>query len=100
MLDDLVELMDDAAGRCAYLTTYRWTADDGALRLHVASEPIGYWPERGDTFGEPMVDPGLPAKRRRELELRDKAPSLGRLGLRWQLPDTWSEVAKVNGWPS
>jgi beta-galactosidase len=87
------------AGRCGYLTTYRWTADADALKLQVATEPVGYWPERGDTFGEPMVDPDLPAEQRRELELRDKAPSLGRLGLRWQVPDSWNEVAWFGAGP-
>ncbi|MEV5148480.1 glycoside hydrolase family 2 TIM barrel-domain containing protein [Streptomyces sp. NPDC052727] len=88
-----------AAGRSAYLTTYRWTADADALRLHVATEPVGHWPERGDTFSEPMVDPDLPAERQEELRLRDKAPSLGRLGLRWLLPGSWSEVTWFGAGP-
>ncbi|HEU5355433.1 MAG TPA: glycoside hydrolase family 2 TIM barrel-domain containing protein [Actinocrinis sp.] len=88
-----------AAGRSAYLTTYRWTAAADALRLHVATEPVGHWPDRGDTFNEPMVDPDLPAELQPELESRDKAPSLGRLGLRWQVPDTWSEVAWFGAGP-
>jgi beta-galactosidase len=88
-----------AAGRSAYLTTYRWTADADVLRLHVATEPVGYWPERGDSFNEPMVDPDLPAERQEELRLRDKAPSLGRLGLRWLLPQSWSEVSWFGAGP-
>ena len=88
-----------AAGRSAYLTTCRWTADADALHLHVAAEPVGYWPERGDTFGEPMVDPDLPAEQQKELKTRDKAPSLGRLGLRWLLPEDWSEVSWFGAGP-
>lgn len=88
-----------AAVSSAYLTTYRWTADAGALRVHVATGPVGYWPDRGDTFDEPMVDPELPAERQRELALRDKAASLGRLGLRWRLPETWHEVTWFGAGP-
>ncbi len=88
-----------AAGQSAYMTTYHWTADDDALRLHVATEPTGYWPERADVYGEAMVHPDLPAERRRELEARDKAPSLGRLGLRWLLPHSWSQVAWFGAGP-
>ena len=88
-----------AASRSAYLTTYRWTADADVLRLHVATEPVGYWPERGDTFNEPMVDTDLPAERQAELTLRDKAPSLGRLGLRWKLPADWSQVSWFGAGP-
>jgi beta-galactosidase len=88
-----------AASRSAYLTTYRWTADAGALCLHVSAEPAGYWPERGDTFAEPMVDPDLPAEQQEELRLRDKAPSLGRLGLRWLLPADFSDVVWFGAGP-
>jgi len=88
-----------AAGRSGYLTSYRWTADSDALRLHVATEPVGCWPERGDVFGEPMVDPDLPAEEREELARRDKAPSLARIGLRWLLPESWDEVAWFGAGP-
>ncbi|NUR30690.1 MAG: DUF4981 domain-containing protein [Catenulispora sp.] len=88
-----------AAGRSAYLTTYRWTADADVLRLHVATEPAGYWHERGDTFSEAMVDTDLPAGEQEALKERDKAPSLGRLGLRWLLPASWSEVSWFGAGP-
>jgi beta-galactosidase len=88
-----------SAARSAYVTTYHWTADADALRLRVVTEPVGYWPDRGDTFNEPMVDADLPDALRQELESRDKAPSLGRLGLRWLLPEEWSEVTWFGAGP-
>jgi beta-galactosidase len=99
-----VELGDDAlsvvvrsaaaASSCGYLTTYRWDADEQRVRVRVQTEPVGYWPERGDVFGEAMVDPDLPPERYAELVRRDKAPSLARIGLRWLVPADWCRV----GW--
>jgi beta-galactosidase len=83
-----------AASGSGYLTTYRWDADEERLRLHVRTEPVGHWPERGDVFGEAMVDPDLSPDRYAELVRRDKAPSVARIGLRWSLPGEWSRV----GW--
>jgi beta-galactosidase len=83
-----------AASSCGYLTTYRWDADEQRLRVRVHTEPVGPWPERGDVFAEPMVDPDLPPGRFAELVRRDKAPSVARIGLRWLVPEDWSRV----GW--
>jgi beta-galactosidase len=58
----------------------------------VATEPVGFWPERADTFPEAMVDPDLPPEQYAELARRDKAPSLGRIGLEWLLPPGWDQV--------
>ncbi|HLH57531.1 MAG TPA: glycoside hydrolase family 2 TIM barrel-domain containing protein, partial [Streptosporangiaceae bacterium] len=88
-----------AAGSCGYLTTYRWSADPRTLRLDVETAPTGHWPERGDVFAEIMVDPDLPPGRHTELTRRDKAPSLARLGLRWLLPEAWSEVTWFGAGP-
>ena len=81
-----------AASSCGYVTAYRWQTDGRRLSLQVATEPVGLWPERGDTFPEPMVDPDLPPEQYAELVRRDKAPSLGRIGLKWLLPPTWDRV--------
>ncbi|TDC57897.1 DUF4981 domain-containing protein [Micromonospora sp. KC207] len=81
-----------AAVRCGYLTTYHWDTDGHRLRVRVHTEPVGHWPDRGDRFAEPMVDPDLPPERYEELARRDKAPSLGRIGLCWLLPEEWSTV--------
>ncbi|WP_371825746.1 glycoside hydrolase family 2 TIM barrel-domain containing protein [Nonomuraea turcica] len=75
-----------------YLCTYRWDTDGRHLRVRVHTEPFGYWPERADTFAEAMVDPDLPDEERKELLRRDKAPSLARIGLVWQLPEEWSQI--------
>ena len=83
-----------AASACGFLTTYRWQADARRLSLRVITEPVGSWPERGDTFAEPMADPDLPAERSAELARRDKAPSLARIGPVWLLPPSWDRV----GW--
>lgn len=82
-----------------YLTTYHWTADRQQLRLHVRTEPVGHWPERGDVFGEAMVDPDLPPEHYAELVRRDKAPSVARIGLRWSLPGAWSRVSWFGAGP-
>jgi beta-galactosidase len=81
-----------ASASCGYRTTYRWDAEDRRLRLRVDTAPFGHWPEREDVFGEAMVDPGLPPEEYAELVRRDKAPSLGRIGLRWLLPEDLSRV--------
>jgi len=81
-----------AASSCGYLTVYRWEADGRRLSLRVATEPVGSWPERGDTFAEAMVDPDLPAEQYAELARRDKTPSLARIGLVWLVPPSWDRV--------
>ncbi|NUP52632.1 MAG: DUF4981 domain-containing protein [Catenulispora sp.] len=81
-----------AAGGSGYLTTYRWESDGDSLRLRVHAEPVGHWPERGDDFGDTMVDAALPPEEYRELVRRDKSRSLGRIGLDWEIPADWSEV--------
>ncbi|MEV4604732.1 glycoside hydrolase family 2 TIM barrel-domain containing protein [Amycolatopsis sp. NPDC049253] len=88
-----------AASGSGYLTTYHWDADEERLRLQVRTEPVGHWPERGDMFGEGMVDPDLPPDRYAELARRDKAPSLARIGLRWLLPAEWSRVSWFGAGP-
>jgi beta-galactosidase len=65
----------------------------------VDTEPVGHWPERGDVFAEAMVDPDLPPEQYAELTRRDKAPSLGRLGLRWRLPEQLAQVAWFGAGP-
>lgn len=104
-----VELGDDAlsvvvrsaaaASSCGYLTTYRWDADERRVRVWARTEPVGYWPERGDVFGEAMVDPDLPPERYAELVRRDKAPSLARIGLRWLVPADWCRVSWFGAGP-
>ena len=88
-----------ASSVSGYLTTYRWQADGENLRVRVRTEPVGRWPERGDVFGEAMVDPALPPDQYAELVRRDKAPSLARLGLRWLLPAQWSQVTWFGAGP-
>jgi beta-galactosidase len=75
-----------AATTCAYLTTYRWRADEQGVLLQVRAEPAGYWPERTNHFPEPMLDAELPEEQYAELARRNKAPSPARIGLHWQLP--------------
>ncbi|MFI7643470.1 glycoside hydrolase family 2 TIM barrel-domain containing protein, partial [Nonomuraea sp. NPDC049400] len=77
---------------CGYLSTYRWDTDGQHVRVRVHTEPFGHWPERADVFAEAMVDHDLPEEEREELLRRDKAPSLARIGLIWQLPEEWSQV--------
>ncbi|MEV4114329.1 glycoside hydrolase family 2 TIM barrel-domain containing protein [Nonomuraea sp. NPDC049695] len=77
---------------CGYLSTYRWDTDGQRLRVRVHTEPFGHWPERADVFAEAMVDPDLPDEERTELLRRDKAPSVARIGLVWQLPQEWSQI--------
>jgi beta-galactosidase len=81
-----------AAVSCGYLTTYRWDSDGDSLRLHVRTEPVGHWPERGDDFADAMVDPALPPEEYAELVRRDKSRSLARIGLDWELPAAFSQV--------
>lgn len=81
-----------AASNSGYLTTYRWRGDEQAVSLLVQTEPVGHWPERADVFSEQMVDPALPEHEYRELVRRDKAPSLARIGLHWQLPGGRSQI--------
>jgi len=81
-----------AAGSSGYLTTYRWDSDGDSLRLRVHTEPVGHWPERGDDFGDTMVDPALPPEEYRELVRRDKSRSLARIGLDWEMPADRSRV--------
>ena len=81
-----------AAVNCGYLTTYQWRSDGERLHVRVATEPVGYWPERQGTFGEAMVDPAVPEQEYAELVRRDKARSLGRIGLDWVLPADWTQV--------
>ena len=88
-----------AATGCGYLTTYRWSAEADRLRLEVSADPVGHWPERGDVFAEAMVDPDLPPAEHAELVRRDKAPSLGRLGLRWCLPEELTRVTWFGAGP-
>lgn len=79
-----------AATSCGFRTTYRWDTDGHRLRVRVHTEPVGHWPERDDVFAEPMADSVLPEHE--ELARRDKAPSLGRIGLCWTLPGDRSQV--------
>lgn len=88
-----------AASGCGYLTTYQWDADEQRLRVSVHTEPVGHWPERGDMFAEPMVDPDLPPEQFSQLARRDKAPSVARIGLRWLLPERWSQVSWFGAGP-
>ncbi|WP_067029961.1 glycoside hydrolase family 2 TIM barrel-domain containing protein [Streptomyces dysideae] len=88
-----------AATDCGYLTTYRWETDEHRLRVHVHTEPVGHWPQREDVFGEPMVDADLPPEEYAELLRRDKAPSLARIGLHWELPGEWSRVSWFGAGP-
>ncbi len=88
-----------AASSCGYLTTYRWRSDGDRLHVQVHTEPVGHWPDRGDTFAETMVDADLPPQEYAELVRRDKAPSLGRIGLDWSLPDDWSHVSWFGAGP-
>lgn len=88
-----------AASGSGYLTTYRWRADEHRLHVHVRTEPVGHWPERGDAFSEPMVDAETPPAQHAELLRRDKAPSLARIGLHWLLPSPWSRVAWFGAGP-
>ncbi|MCD9873388.1 beta-galactosidase small subunit family protein [Streptomyces guryensis] len=88
-----------AATDCGYLTTYRWETDGRRLRVRVHTEPVGHWPEREDVFGEPMVDADLPPERYAELVRRDKAPSLARIGLHWELPGECSRVSWFGAGP-
>jgi beta-galactosidase len=46
-----------------------------------------------------MVDPDLPPAEYAELVRRDKAPSLGRLGLRWILPEQLTRVSWFGAGP-
>ncbi|MFF9808359.1 glycoside hydrolase family 2 TIM barrel-domain containing protein [Streptomyces coeruleorubidus] len=88
-----------AATDCGYLTTYRWETDGRRLRVRVHTEPVGHWPEREDVFSEPMVDAGLPPEEYAELVRRDKAPSLARIGLHWELPGRWSRISWFGAGP-
>ncbi|MFD5593132.1 glycoside hydrolase family 2 TIM barrel-domain containing protein [Streptomyces griseorubiginosus] len=88
-----------AATDCGYLTTYRWETDGQRLRVRVRTEPFGHWPDRDDRFTEAMVDAGLPPGERAELLRRDKAPSLARIGLHWELPGEWSQVSWFGAGP-
>ncbi|WP_037568872.1 glycoside hydrolase family 2 TIM barrel-domain containing protein [Phaeacidiphilus oryzae] len=88
-----------AASSSGYLTTYRWDADQYRVRLQVRAEPVGHWPERGDRFGEAMVDHDLPPEQYAELVRRDKAPSVARIGLHWILPESWSRVGWLGAGP-
>ena len=88
-----------AASSCGYLTVYRWQTDGDRLRVRVATEPVGFWPERGDWFGEAMVDPDLPPERHAELVRRDKAASLARIGLAWLVPSDWERVSWFGAGP-
>ncbi|MER7482549.1 glycoside hydrolase family 2 TIM barrel-domain containing protein [Streptomyces sp. NPDC126510] len=83
-----------SASDCGYLTTYRWETDGQRLRVRVHTEPVGHWPERDDHFRESMVEADLPPDQYAELVRRNKAPSLARIGLHWELPGEWSRV----GW--
>ncbi|GAA2295661.1 glycoside hydrolase family 2 TIM barrel-domain containing protein [Streptomyces hawaiiensis] len=83
-----------SASDCGYLTTYRWETDGRRLRVRVHTEPVGHWPERDDHFQESMVEADLPPEQYAELARRNKAPSLARIGLHWELPGEWSRV----GW--
>jgi beta-galactosidase len=87
------------ATACGYLTTYRWTADEQRLHLHVRTEPVGAWPERETGYDEPMVDPDLPPEQHAELVRRDAAPSVARIGLEWTVPADWSDVRWFGGGP-
>ncbi|MFF7137258.1 glycoside hydrolase family 2 TIM barrel-domain containing protein [Streptomyces sp. NPDC008196] len=82
-----------------YLTTYRWETDGQRLRVRVRTEPFGHWPERDDHFGEAMVAADLPPQEHAELVRRDKAPSLARIGLHWELPGEWSRVSWFGAGP-
>ncbi|WP_030325963.1 glycoside hydrolase family 2 TIM barrel-domain containing protein [Streptomyces sp. NRRL B-3229] len=88
-----------AATDCGYLTTYRWETDGRRLRVRVRTEPFGHWPERDDRFAEAMVAADLPPGERAELLRRDKAPSLARIGLHWELPGEWSQVSWFGAGP-
>ncbi|TCR15250.1 glycoside hydrolase family 2 TIM barrel-domain containing protein [Streptomyces sp. BK205] len=88
-----------SAADCGYLTTYRWESDGQRLRVRVHTEPFGHWPKRDDRFPEAMVDAGLPPGERAELLRRDKAPSLARIGLHWELPGEWSQVSWYGAGP-
>lgn len=81
-----------ATGSSGYLTTNRWESDGDSLRLRVHAEPVGHWPERGDDFPDPMVDPTLPSEEYRELVRRNGSRSLARIGLDWELPAESSRV--------
>jgi len=89
-----------AALSCGYLTTYQWRSDGERLHLRVATEPVGYWPQREDTFDEAMVDADLPPQDYAELVRRNKAPSLGRVGLDWVLPADWTRVRWFGAGPT
>ncbi len=99
--DTLTVVVRSAAAGCGcgYLTRYRWDADERRVRVQVHTGPVGYWPGRGDVFGEAMVDPDLPPERYAELVHRDKAPSLGRIGLHWLVPARWSHVTWFGAGP-
>ncbi|MFF3965592.1 glycoside hydrolase family 2 TIM barrel-domain containing protein [Streptomyces griseorubiginosus] len=88
-----------SAADCGYLTTYRWETDGQRLRVRVHTKPFGHWPDRDDRFPEAMVDAGLPPGERAELLRRDKAPSLARIGLHWELPGEWSQVSWYGAGP-
>ncbi|MER5835796.1 beta-galactosidase small subunit [Streptomyces sp. NPDC002130] len=88
-----------SASDCGYLTTYHWETDGRRLRVRVHTEPVGHWPERDDRFRESMVEVDLPPEQYAELVRRNKAPSLARIGLHWELPGDWSRVTWFGAGP-